>query len=383
MADKQQAAIDAAVVVVERETSTALAIPGPVFAGAQMAEALKAYKQLQRALDEAMPDQVMEMPGGRDEEKRHFRKKGYWRAVAVAFGLTVEPTDERREVNDTFEDGRPNFGYIVTYRATAPNGRTAFGDGSAFAIEKAPKFRCPHPEDPTKPKGRRVHFPAEACPDFDALFSWRSLPAQATEHNVRSHAHTRAFNRAVSNLVGFGEVSAEELTDEDRRESSTSKDDTREATKTESRKATTTTTAKGESGKGKARADVAAEWPGAVAASKQFPDRRYVRAVTIAKTGKTEKGPWTLHKVATVQNGTPAYATTFSGTHAEVAMRAAREQLPIEWSVKQKGEYRGEPQYEIEKIEPVFYANEDAGSDDDGDDVLDVEIVDDDNRDGQ
>ena len=34
---------------------------------------------------------------------------------------------------------------------------------------------------------------------------------QATVHNVRAHAHTRAFNRAVANLVGFGEVSAEEM----------------------------------------------------------------------------------------------------------------------------------------------------------------------------
>jgi hypothetical protein len=38
---------------------------------------------------------------------------------------------------------------------------------------------------------------------------------RATEHNVRSHAHTRAFNRAVSNLVGFGEVSAEEVEPDD------------------------------------------------------------------------------------------------------------------------------------------------------------------------
>ena len=35
--------------------------------------------------------------------------------------------------------------------------------------------------------------------------------SSGTVHNVRSHAHTRAFNRAVSNLVGFGEVSADEL----------------------------------------------------------------------------------------------------------------------------------------------------------------------------
>ena len=34
---------------------------------------------------------------------------------------------------------------------------------------------------------------------------------RATEHNVRAHAHTRAQNRAISGLVGFGEVSADEM----------------------------------------------------------------------------------------------------------------------------------------------------------------------------
>jgi hypothetical protein len=46
---------------------------------------------------------------------------------------------------------------------------------------------------------------------------WATVPRQATEHNIRSHAHTRAFNRAVSNLVGFGEVSAEEIDRDDER----------------------------------------------------------------------------------------------------------------------------------------------------------------------
>jgi hypothetical protein len=36
-----------------------------------------------------------------------------------------------------------------------------------------------------------------------------------TLHNTRSTAETRAFNRAVSNLVGGGEVSAEEVYTED------------------------------------------------------------------------------------------------------------------------------------------------------------------------
>lgn len=150
--------------------------PLPIFSGAQMAQAMTAYRELQAALDRSMPDQIMELDG------KPFRKKGYWRAVAVAFGVSVEPTAERREINGQFHDGHDNFGYIVTYKATAPNGRSVSSDGSCFAIEK----------------GRRG----------DEM--WDVLPRQATEHNVRAHAHTRAFNRAVSNLVAFGEVSAEE-----------------------------------------------------------------------------------------------------------------------------------------------------------------------------
>lgn len=182
----------------------ALDAPLPVFMGQQMVQALTAYRELQAALDRAMPDQLMTLDG------KPFRKKGYWRALAVAFNLKVEVSDERRESTGTFEDGRDNFGYIVTYRATAPNGRTITGDGSCYAVEKAKRFKCPHPH-PKGWKGKTAHWPHDTCPDFDPAFQWRTLPAQATEHNIRSHAHTRAFNRAVSNLVGFGEVSAEEV----------------------------------------------------------------------------------------------------------------------------------------------------------------------------
>lgn len=141
-----------------------VATPMPVFGGEQMGEALRAYKGLQATLDKAMPDAIMEIQG------RPFRKKAYWRAVRTAFQLkVVQVHEERVETPD-------DWGYIVTYRATAPNGAEAEGDGACMASEKHAK--------------------------------------QATVHNVRSHAHTRAFNRAVSNLVGFGEVSAEEMIDE-------------------------------------------------------------------------------------------------------------------------------------------------------------------------
>lgn len=128
----------------------------PTFSGRDMAEALTAYKDLQRALDQAMPDQIIDIRG------KLFRKKGYWRAIRTAFNLSVECVKE--ESNE--------YGWRVIYRASAPNGRFADGDGACENEEKA--------------------------------------EGNDTEHNVRSHAHTRAFNRAVSNLVGFGEVSAEE-----------------------------------------------------------------------------------------------------------------------------------------------------------------------------
>jgi hypothetical protein len=169
----------------ESETTTALvpsvpvATPLPVFTGPEMNRALTAYRELQKALDQSMPDQIMELDG------KPFRKKGYWRAIAVAFNLSVEPIEESREVHGQFEDGRDNFGYVVTYKASTQTGRSATGDGSCFAVEKAKRAGDANP--------------------------WESLPKQSTEHNVRSHAHTRAFNRAVSNLVGFGEVSAEEV----------------------------------------------------------------------------------------------------------------------------------------------------------------------------
>jgi hypothetical protein len=63
--------------------------------------------------------------------------------------------------------------YEITIKAIAPNGRFSFGVGSCSSNER--KF---------------TH----------------------QEHNVRSTAHTRAKNRAISDLVGGGEIFAEEMT---------------------------------------------------------------------------------------------------------------------------------------------------------------------------
>lgn len=142
---------------------------GIVCVAGDITEAITQYIAVKDALDLALPDCIMRIGN------RSFRKKEYWRAVATAFNLNVVclTEDEHVERSD-------DWGFEVTHRATAPNGRHADGDGSCYASEK---------------RGQ-----------------------QATVHNVRAHAHTRAFNRAVSNLVGFGEVSADEINPEDFRD---------------------------------------------------------------------------------------------------------------------------------------------------------------------
>ena len=148
------------------------ALPAPLFSGAEMGEAMQAYRGLQLALDKAMPDQLMRLSG------KVFRKKGYWRAVAKAFSLRLTLITESR-----YEEENGDWGYLACYRAEDRNGNAVDSDGSCAASEKVGR------------DGSR---------------------AMCTTHNVRAHAHTRAKNRAIADLVGFGEVSAEEMRDDQR-----------------------------------------------------------------------------------------------------------------------------------------------------------------------
>lgn len=134
----------------------------PAVTPKQFIEAYKEYEQLKKALTTKNDIQII--------QGNEFLKKSYWRKIATAFNLSVEITDEHKEVI-----GENNIVYHFTQKATAPNGRFTYGTGSCDRMEKG------------RPN---------------------------TIHNTRSTAETRAFNRAVSNLVGGGEVSAEEITDD-------------------------------------------------------------------------------------------------------------------------------------------------------------------------
>lgn len=93
-------------------------------------------------------------------------KKSGWRKIQTAFSISDELiSEERKEYKDYFV-------YQTTVKVIAPNGRYAFGIGSCASNER--KF---------------AHV----------------------EHDTRSTAHTRAKNRAIADLVGGGDVSAEEM----------------------------------------------------------------------------------------------------------------------------------------------------------------------------
>jgi hypothetical protein len=145
------------------DEESALVPQQPQLPTAQTAsQALRTYLEIQRVFDKEMPDAILNIRG------KKFRKKSYWRGIARAFNVSCEVVSVERieDVDD--------WGYVVTVRATLLNGSLSDGDGACMASEKPGA-------------------------------------GQATVHNVRSHAVTRAKNRAISDLVGFGEVSADEL----------------------------------------------------------------------------------------------------------------------------------------------------------------------------
>ncbi len=124
-------------------------------------EALDAWQAFQDLKGKLITqDDVQQIQG------RAFVKKGGWRKIAAAFGISTESMAEDREDHGGW------WLWRVRVRATAPNGRYCEGTAGCASNER----RFSHPE-----------------------------------HDVYAQAFTRACNRAISDLVGGGEVSAEEM----------------------------------------------------------------------------------------------------------------------------------------------------------------------------
>jgi hypothetical protein len=136
--------------------------------GDQLVESFDAYQKLRGRL--LVPDDYQSAGGG-----RRFVKKSGWRKIATAFGLNIELV---RSVVERADDGSPTRAEVWA-RAIAPNGR--FSDGDGYCDVSEDRF--------SGPRGNKSKL----------------------ENDLRATAATRATNRAISNLVGMGEVSAEEM----------------------------------------------------------------------------------------------------------------------------------------------------------------------------
>jgi hypothetical protein len=138
----------------------------------QVVEGMRQYQRLLRDLLEPSDWQTDDKNGNPLE--RPFLKKSGWRKIARAFNLSFERIGSAVERD---EDGKPLRGE-VWIRAVAPNGQ--YGDGDGYCSADEIRFK-----------------------------SWKGR--QKIENDLRSTATTRAKNRATADLVGMGEVSAEEI----------------------------------------------------------------------------------------------------------------------------------------------------------------------------
>lgn len=131
-----------------------------------VADARDAMRAFERFKVEVLSDNDFYQQG----DKRYVRKSG-WMKYAMALGISTEVFDE---VCQTVKfNGVDVLVYNFTAKASAPSGRFAIAVGSASSDEGKP---------------------------------W----AKAL-HSIRAMAQTRAVERAISNLVGGGEVGADEL----------------------------------------------------------------------------------------------------------------------------------------------------------------------------
>ena len=113
-----------------------------------------------------------------------FKKKSAWRKIATAFNISDEIIEKEIIRDDNYQIISATF----SVKVTAPNGRSGIGTASCSIFDKIKNSDLEQPSN----------------------FELRKRFNNA-ENDVIGTAHTRAKSRAISDLVGMGEVSAEEM----------------------------------------------------------------------------------------------------------------------------------------------------------------------------
>lgn len=151
----------------------------PVVSVDQAVEAWNQFQELKRRL--LTDDDFVNIGGRKAPRKTAFRK------VKVPFGINLRLISEvRRDLDDG------NYEYTAKVCAEAPNGTFAEAESSCSSIEPFGIRQAESTRKLVKDPNRKVH---------PEMFVFA----------VRGMAQTRAYNRAISDLVGGLDTSAEEL----------------------------------------------------------------------------------------------------------------------------------------------------------------------------
>lgn len=145
--------------------------------------AVELFKLFERAKTEILSDNDVIWIGanGRPTDKGmghpHIKRPG-WRKLARFFGLSCRILEKRKEWT---KDKEGEY-YIWTYKVRAIHPSGAYQEAEGVCTSRDPFF--------SKRRGERI---------------------EPEEENIMMKAQTVGFNRAISDLLGSGEVSAEEL----------------------------------------------------------------------------------------------------------------------------------------------------------------------------
>lgn len=150
----------------EHELTVQDGIIRPLVTPEEAKAAWRAYQDLCKAI--LAPEDMIKIVSfnGKKSTTKFFKTKSAWRKLSTAFNLSTEIIKEERVDYETY------FVVKIIARTTAPNGRSMDGTGSCASNERK----------------------------FSHL-----------EHDVRAQAETRAKNRSIADMIGGGEVSAEEV----------------------------------------------------------------------------------------------------------------------------------------------------------------------------
>lgn len=210
--DDEVEEVESEVVEVENEEDESDELPVPddenslVQPVEDIDQVVQVYQQFEEIKDKLLESEDLTKIG----DNVHVNKSG-WRKIATAFNLSIETTDKQRVI----EDGIVK--YIVTARAVAPNGKSTTGSGLCSSSESNYMRKLVDEDGGREEAEKRADNPQDVLL-VDGWYRELKSPAEVNEHNIMATAETRAKNRAISDLVGGGEVSTEELAQKNKEE---------------------------------------------------------------------------------------------------------------------------------------------------------------------